>query len=72
MFNKHAAVLPIKIGEPVAYGQIEKLPLNNRERVKLIRRHLYRLAKGKSLYSSRKNHQPSAGPASPETGTAQQ
>ena len=47
MFNKHASVLPIKIGEPVAYSQIDKLPLNNREKVKLIRRHLYRLAKGK-------------------------
>ncbi len=47
MFNKHAAILPIRIGEPVACSQIDKLPLNNREKVKLVRRHLYRLAKGK-------------------------
>ncbi|WP_261841515.1 lysophospholipid acyltransferase family protein [Aliamphritea ceti] len=47
MFNKQSAVLPIKVGEPVAYSQIDGLPVNNSEKVKLIKRHLYRIAKGK-------------------------
>ena len=47
MFNKHSAVLPIRIGEPIPYQHIAAVPVSNQEKVKLLKRHLYRLAKGK-------------------------
>ena len=48
IFNKKSKTINIKVGEPIAYQQIDRLPLVKKEKVKLLRRHLYRLAKGKS------------------------
>lgn len=47
MFNKHSKNLPFKVGEAIPYSQIEKLPVSNQDRAKLIRKHLYRMAKNK-------------------------
>ncbi|MDT8310128.1 MAG: lysophospholipid acyltransferase family protein [Methylophaga sp.] len=47
MFNKNSKTIQICIGEPIPYQQIEALPLVKAEKAKLLRRHLYRLAKGK-------------------------
>jgi len=48
MFNKKSKTISIQVGEAIPYQQIEALPLIKKEKVKLIRRHLYRMAKGKS------------------------
>ncbi len=47
MFNKNSKTIQICVGEPIPYQQIEALPLVKAEKAKLLRRHLYRLAKGK-------------------------
>ncbi|WP_417550674.1 GNAT family N-acyltransferase [Methylophaga sp.] len=47
MFNKNSKTISMRVGEPIAYQQIEQLPLVKAEKAKLLRRHLYRLAKGK-------------------------
>jgi putative hemolysin len=47
MFNKHFKNITMRIGESIPYLQIEQLPLVKAEKAKLLRRHLYRLAKGK-------------------------
>ncbi|HET8807825.1 MAG TPA: lysophospholipid acyltransferase family protein, partial [Methylophaga sp.] len=47
MFNKNSKTIQVCIGEPIPYQQIEALPLVKAEKAKLLRRHLYRLAKGK-------------------------
>lgn len=47
MFNKNSKTIGMRVGEPIAYQQIEQLPLVKAEKAKLLRRHLYRLAKGK-------------------------
>lgn len=47
MFNKHAMNLTFKVGEPIPYSQLEKLPVSGQEKAKLVRKHLYRLAKGR-------------------------
>ncbi len=53
MFNKNAKTIQVYIGEPIPYQQIESLPLVKAEKAKLLRRHLYRLAKGKkSLFTT--------------------
>ncbi len=48
MFNKKSVTLPIRIGEPIPYSQIDALPVNPTEKAKLLRKHLYRIAKRKS------------------------
>lgn len=48
MFNKKSVTLPIRIGEAIPYSQIDALPVNSTEKVKLLRKHLYRIAKRKS------------------------
>ena len=48
MFNKKSKTIAINVGEPIPYQQIESLPLIKKEKVKLLRRHLYRIGKGKS------------------------
>ena len=48
MFNKKSVTLPIRIGEPIPYSQIDALPVNSTEKAKLLRKHLYRIAKRKS------------------------
>ncbi|WP_417222082.1 GNAT family N-acyltransferase [Amphritea sp.] len=47
MFNKRAMNLQFKIGEPIPYSQLDKLPLPGQEKSKMVRKHLYRLAKGR-------------------------
>lgn len=47
MFNKHSKNIVMRVGESIPYQQIAQLPLVKAEKTKLLRRHLYRLAKGK-------------------------
>lgn len=47
MFNKRTMNLPFKIGEPIPYHQLDKLPVSGQEKSKMMRKHLYRLAKGR-------------------------
>lgn len=47
MFNKNSKNITMRVGESIPYHQIEQLPLVKAEKAKLIRRHLYRMAKGK-------------------------
>lgn len=47
MFNKNSKTIAMRVGEPIAYQQLEQLPLVKAEKAKLLRRHLYRMAKGK-------------------------
>ncbi|WP_290699815.1 lysophospholipid acyltransferase family protein [Amphritea sp.] len=55
MFNKHSMNLTFKVGESIPYSQLEKLPLPGSEKCKLVRKHLYRLAKGrKPLFKTEK------------------
>ncbi|WP_372600355.1 lysophospholipid acyltransferase family protein [Amphritea sp.] len=48
MFNKHSMNLKFKVGEPIPYSQLDKLPVSGQEKCKMVRKHLYRLARGKS------------------------
>jgi len=48
MFNKHSMNLKFKVGEPIPYSQLDRLPLSGMEKCKLVRKHLYRLARGKT------------------------
>lgn len=48
MFNKRSATLPVRIGEPIPFHQIDAVPLSVPEQTKLLRKHLYRIAKRKS------------------------
>lgn len=47
MFNKNSKSISMRVGESIPYQQIAQLPLVKAEKAKLLRRHLYRLAKGK-------------------------
>lgn len=47
MFNKQSKTLPIKIGEPIPFSQIDAVPVTNQERVKLLKKNLYRIARNK-------------------------
>jgi len=48
IFNKKSKTISFNVGEPIPYHQLNTLPLIKKEKVKLIRRHLYRIGKGKS------------------------
>jgi len=48
MFNKHSMNLKFKIGEPIPYSQLDKLPVSGPEKCKMVRKHLYRLARDKN------------------------
>lgn len=47
MFNKQSKTLPIKIGEPIPFSQIDAVPVTNQEKVKLLKKNLYRIARNK-------------------------
>lgn len=47
MFNKNSKNITMRVGESIPYQQIDQLPLVKAEKAKLLRRHLYRMAKGK-------------------------
>ncbi|MBD1388867.1 lysophospholipid acyltransferase family protein [Neiella sp. HB171785] len=47
MFRQRDKSLTVKVGEPIPYESYSSLNMPNRERVKLFKRHLYRIAKGR-------------------------
>lgn len=47
MFRQRNRRIPIQVGEPIPIQELAKLPLSNKEKNKLIKRHLYRIAKGR-------------------------
>lgn len=47
IFNKNEQTIAMRVGKMIPYQQIEQLPIIKSEKVKLLRRHLYGLAKGK-------------------------
>lgn len=47
IFNKASKTISIRVGQLIPNQQIEQLPLVKKEKAKLLRRHLYRMAKGK-------------------------
>lgn len=47
MFNQHEKTINMRVGAPIPFQHIQQLPLIKTEQAKLLRRHLYRLAKGK-------------------------
>lgn len=54
MFNQQAKTIEMRVGEPIDYDQIAALPLVKSEKAKLVRRHLYRLARNKKpLFKTR-------------------
>lgn len=55
MFKQSSKTISMQVGEPIPYQQIANLPIVKSEKAKLIRRHLYRIAKGKkSLFETEK------------------
>lgn len=48
IFNKHSKTITMRVGEAIPYQAIASLALAKKQKTKLIRRHLYRIAKGKS------------------------
>ncbi len=48
IFNKKSKTITMRVGEAIPYQAIATLPLVKKQKTKLIRRHLYRIAKGKS------------------------
>ncbi|MBE0439182.1 MAG: lysophospholipid acyltransferase family protein [Gammaproteobacteria bacterium] len=48
IFNKRSKTITMKVGEAIPYQAIASLALAKKQKTKLIRRHLYRIAKGKS------------------------
>lgn len=47
MFNKHSVTIPMKVGEPIPFSQIDAVPVSTAEKAKLLKKHLYRIAKNK-------------------------
>lgn len=47
MFRQRNRRIPIQVGEPIPIQELAKLPLSNKEKNKLVKRHLYRIAKGR-------------------------
>ena len=47
MFNKRSVTIPMRVGEPIPFAQIDAIPLPSTEKVKLLKKHLYRIAKNK-------------------------
>lgn len=56
MFKKHAVDIPIRIGELIPLERFDVQDLPTRTKIKLLRKHVYRLAKGKSpLFATEKS-----------------
>ena len=57
MFNKKSVSIPMKVGEPIPFSQLDAVPVSTQEKCKLLKKHLYRIAKGRkaALYYG-KNH----------------
>ncbi|SDK91169.1 Putative hemolysin [Modicisalibacter muralis] len=53
MFKKHAVDLPVRVGEPIPLERFDLAELPTRTKVKLLRKHVYRLPKNKkSLFAT--------------------
>jgi len=48
MFNKRSVTIPVRVGEPIPFSQLDALPLSGQEKAKLLKKHLYRVARNKS------------------------
>ncbi len=48
VFNQHSKRITFRVGEMIPYHAIARLPLCKKETVKLLRRHVYRIGKGKA------------------------
>ncbi|MFC6669058.1 GNAT family N-acyltransferase [Marinobacterium aestuariivivens] len=48
MFNKQSVTIPVRVGEPIPFSQIDSLPLSGREKARILKKHLYRIARNKS------------------------
>ncbi len=48
MFNKRSVTIEVRVGEPIAFSQINALPLSTREKARILKKHLYRIARNKS------------------------
>ncbi len=48
IFNKTSQTISMKVGQAIPYQAIAALPFSKKQTLKLIRRHLYRVGKGKS------------------------
>ncbi|TPE54174.1 lysophospholipid acyltransferase family protein [Maribrevibacterium harenarium] len=47
MFRQRNRRIPMQVGQAIPIQEIAKLPLSDKEKNKLVKRHLYRIAKGK-------------------------
>lgn len=47
MFNKRSVTIPMRVGEPIAFSQIDAVPVSTAEKAKLLKKHLYKIAKNK-------------------------
>lgn len=47
MFNKKSVSIPMKVGEPIPFSQLDAVPVSTQEKSKLLKKHLYRIAKGR-------------------------
>ncbi|MCW8887013.1 MAG: lysophospholipid acyltransferase family protein [Motiliproteus sp.] len=48
MFKQQNRRIPVHVGQPIPIQELAQLPLSNKEKNRLVRRHLYRIARGKS------------------------
>lgn len=48
VFNKQSQTITLKVGQAIPFQKIKILPLTKKETAKLLKRHLYRIGKGKS------------------------
>lgn len=44
-------VITLKIGNPIEYSLLKNLPLKDKEKIKMLRKHIYKLEKDQSLFS---------------------
>ncbi|SBS35953.1 2-acyl-glycerophospho-ethanolamine acyltransferase [Marinomonas spartinae] len=47
MFRQRNRKIPMQVGQAIPVQELSKLPLSDKEKNKLVKRHLYRIAKGK-------------------------
>ncbi|MDC2889450.1 hypothetical protein PN838_12515 [Psychrosphaera sp. G1-22] len=47
MFKKHDQELRVRIGKPISYATYTNIPVENKQLVKLFKKHLYKLSKKK-------------------------
>lgn len=48
MFKQQSRELPIHVGESLPIAQIDSLPMSNKQKAQLVRKHLYRLGKNRA------------------------